>query len=199
MDPLESEELYQRLLLATLGSVLTVNILSIDVDLEFLLLFVALLAARVWVWIGEWRVEWLSQQKSLRIRTYACVFTGLSLALAFEMFMFGYILSASKENNSAKLVTMFGFEHALLSASVMSTWLSFFVSVKDACMRFNAKFTRRAQVAVAGEVIPTINADTSTVIRDGPLDIAAEGGRCKREREGFCHMVLGILPTSGFK
>ncbi|KAF4154935.1 hypothetical protein CNMCM6069_008607 [Aspergillus lentulus] len=150
-DPLESEELYPKLLVATLESVLTANLLSIDVDMEFMLLFITLLAAKIWVWIGEWRLESLRQQRSTHMRTYAC------------------------RTNSAKLVIAFGFEHMTLCVSALSAGLSFSLSVKDASTTLHGEFVRRTRSAVGNEVTTALAPDTSTVTYGGDLETAAGG------------------------
>lgn len=174
-DSLECEELYPKFVIATLDSVLTTNLLSIDVDMEFVLLFIALLAARIWAWIGEWRLETLLQQRSTHMRSYASVFAGLLLSLACGVFMFGCIFKASRRTDSAKLVIMFGFEHLTLCVSTLSTGLSFTLSVKDAYARLHEESMRRARSAVGNEVTRPVTPGILTVAYEGTLDIAAGG------------------------
>jgi len=114
---------------------MTVIILDIDVDMEFLWLFTALLAGRMWIWIGEWRVESLYQARTPRMRTYFCVLAGLLLSLIFEMFMLSYIFRAAQQTDDARHVTMFSFEHAVLSISAMSTTLSAFSLLEEASLK----------------------------------------------------------------
>lgn len=134
-EPAESEELYARFVPATLESIMTVIILDIDVDIEFLLLFTALLAGRMWVWIGEWRVDSLRLERTTRMPTYVCVLIAVLLPLTFEMFMLGRIFHAAQRTTDAKVVVMFGFEHTIVSISAMSTTLSFFSLREEAFMR----------------------------------------------------------------
>ncbi|KXL41572.1 MAG: hypothetical protein FE78DRAFT_156185 [Acidomyces sp. 'richmondensis'] len=131
-DPAESEELYTRFVGASLESILTVVILDIDVDLEFVFLLIALLAGKVWIWITQWRMESLGQQRHSQIRPYACVLAGLLLFLIFESSMVGYTLHAAKQTANTKLGIMFGFEYAVLSLSAISVGLSFFLLLEEA-------------------------------------------------------------------
>lgn len=139
---------------------MTVIILDIDVDIEFLLLFTALLAGRMWVWIGEWRVESLHQERTTRIPTYVYVLIAVLLPLNFEMFMMGRIFHATQRTTDAKVVTMFCFEHTILSISSVSTTLSFFSLLEEAFMRNPSeerKDKRRATFSLNAITVATFN------------------------------------------
>lgn len=155
---------------------MTVIILDIDVDTELLWLFTALLAGRMWLWVGEWRVESLHQARMTQTRTYFCVLTGLVLSLLFEIFMLGYIFYAALRTDNAKLVTMFSFEHAVLSVSVVSTTLSAFSLLEEASSRNHVQSTRppRSGNMVAGRIVPPTATDTSTENDGACPDTAAE-------------------------
>ena len=117
---------------------MTVIILDVDVDIEILLLFTALLAARTWVWIGEWMVESLHQERTTRMRTYVCMMIAVLLSLTFEAFMMSRIFHATRRTTDAKILTMFGFEHAILSVSDVSILLSAFSLFEEAFLRLSS-------------------------------------------------------------
>lgn len=159
---------------------MTVIILDIDIDVEMLLLFTALLAGRMWVWIGEWRVESLRQERNTRTRTYICVLIAVLLSLTFEIFMSCRMFHATQRATDAKIVTMFGFEHAILSVSAVSTTLSFFWLLREASTRNPLQSTQGTRIAITGGIGTSTDTDMSTENNGGCPDIATEERKDKR-------------------
>jgi hypothetical protein len=144
---------------------MTVIILDIDVNMEFLWLFTALLAGRMWIWIGEWRVESLYQERDLRMRTYFRVLAGLVLSLIFEMFMLSYIFRDTQQLDEARLVTMFSFEHAFLLISATSTTLSAFSLLEETSLKTPVQSIPgppSADLMVAGGIVTSTATDART-------------------------------------
>lgn len=160
-------------------------ILDIDVDMEFVFLLMSLLAGKVWVWITQWRMESLRQQRHPQLSGYTCVLAGLFLSLIFEISMLGYTLHAAKQTINAKLRTVFGFEYAVLSLSAISVALSFFLLLEEATTSTREQLS--TDFATASRVVTQLAIRASTE-RD---DIGTAAGEWKGARR--CVSVLGVI------
>lgn len=92
--------------------------------MRFLGMFFALLAGKVWGWIGEGRVEIMEQGQGMgRPRGLAYTRLALSLALgvAFSFGMLDYVVGQVMRMARPDMMVMFGFEFAILSVSNLST------------------------------------------------------------------------------
>lgn len=128
----ESEELYAKFLAATLEFTLLAYFFDIDIDIEFILSFIWLLVGSTWVWIGNWRIESLSQQPCTQLRVYERILIGILTSLIFEMLTITYLICALKRGSSVELITMLAFEHAVLTISAMTTTFSFVILLAKA-------------------------------------------------------------------
>lgn len=110
------------------------NIFNVDVDSEFLFLFVWLLAGSAWIWIIKWRVELLSQQPSIQLQLHAFerTFAGILISFVSELLMIGYLCGTLKGGKKVELMTILAFEHGVLTLSAVSTSISFILSLTEA-------------------------------------------------------------------
>ena len=90
----------------------------------FLVMFVSLLAGKVWNWIGEGRVEFLEQQPPTNPRLfYARLFISLSVSVLYDLMMMNYCLDTVLEEAKPGMMVMFAFEFAVLMINSLSTFL----------------------------------------------------------------------------
>ena len=125
---IEIEQLYDNAWFALSETLLAMTIFRDDVGLRFFAMFLLLLGAKMWLWIGQGRVEFLEQQPPANPRLFH---TRLSLSLlvsiAFDLQMVKFCLYSFLSNPlplEGKMV-MFGSEYVLLVIASCSTILRY--------------------------------------------------------------------------
>lgn len=104
-----------------------------EVGAWFLVMFVALLAGKVWGWIGEGRVEVLEQQPPANPRLFhARLSTSLALSLIYDASVMSYTINTVIQQARPNMMVMFLFEFAILTTSSLSTALRYGISVIEA-------------------------------------------------------------------
>jgi E3 ubiquitin-protein ligase synoviolin len=96
----------------------------------FLVMFFSLLAAKVWGWIGEGRVEILEQQPPQNPRLFHTrLAISLSISMLFDSWMLEYLVKEVLHQARPDMMVMFGFEFAVLTILSSSTMARYAISL----------------------------------------------------------------------
>jgi E3 ubiquitin-protein ligase synoviolin len=122
LRPIEVEQLYEKGWFAVTETCLAMTIFRGEVGPWFLIMFFALLAGKVWGWIGEGRVEVLEQQPPRNPRLFHTrLAASLGLSIFFDLTMLEYVINQVTKMPKPDMMVMFGFEFAVLSLLSLST------------------------------------------------------------------------------
>lgn len=104
-----------------------------EVGAWFMIMFVALLAGKVWGWIGEGRVEILEQQPPANPRLFhARLSVSLAISMIYDLWFLAYTINTVLDQARPNMMVMFLFEFAVLAASSLSTSLRYAISLVEA-------------------------------------------------------------------
>lgn len=130
LRPIEIEQLYEKAWFAITETCLAMTIFREEVGAWFLVMFVALLAGKVWGWIGEGRVEILEQQPPANPRLFHIRLSlSLALSLAYDISMLSYTVNTVIQDAKPNMMVMFLFEFAILLITSVSTTLRYGISL----------------------------------------------------------------------
>jgi E3 ubiquitin-protein ligase synoviolin len=133
LRPIEIEQLYEKAWFAVTETCLAMTIFREEVGAWFLVMFVALLAGKVWGWIGDGRVEILEQQPPTNPRlVHIRLSLSLAISLVYDMWVLGYTISTVIQQARPNMMVMFLFEFAILTTSSYSTALRYVISLVEA-------------------------------------------------------------------
>jgi E3 ubiquitin-protein ligase synoviolin len=122
LRPIEVEQLYEKGWFAVTETCLAMTIFRGEVGPWFLIMFFALLAGKVWGWIGEGRVEVLEQQPPRNPKLFHTrLAASLGLSIFFDLTMLEYVVNQVTKMARPDMMVMFGFEFAVLSLLSLST------------------------------------------------------------------------------
>ena len=122
LRPIEVEQLYEKAWFAITETCLAMTIFRGEIGAWFLVMFFALLAGKVWQWIGEGRVEILEQQPPRNPRLFHTrLAISLGLSIFFDLTMLEYVVNQVMRMARPDMMVMFGFEFAVLSLLSLST------------------------------------------------------------------------------
>lgn len=129
-----------------------------EIGAWFIAMFVALMAGRVWGWIGQGRVEMLEQQPPANPRSFHTrLVLSLLVSLAYDFAFVSYTATTVYEQARPNMMVMFLFEYVLLTISTVSTALRYLICVVE--IRIHQKQAqqmlqaRRAEIRERGEEI----------------------------------------------
>ncbi len=129
---IEVEQLYEKAWFAVTETCLAMTIFREEIGAWFLVMFVTLLAAKVWGWIGEGRVEFLEQQPPANPTLFHTrLATSLILSVAFDFFMLNYCGNTVLEEARPGMMVMFAFEFAVLTVTSTSTIMRYAITLKE--------------------------------------------------------------------
>ncbi|PLN82870.1 hypothetical protein BDW42DRAFT_184534 [Aspergillus taichungensis] len=185
LRPIETEQLYEKAWFAVTETCLAMTIFRGELGGWFLVMFVCLLAGKVWGWIGEGRVEFVEQQPPPNPRWFhARLATSLLLSVAFNSLMLKYCVQTVLEQARPDMMVMFGFEFAVLTILSTSTAARYAITLVEIYINNQQKKARieerrreireaRAetvrQQALRGEPSPTLPPDEE--VNEMELDI----------------------------
>jgi E3 ubiquitin-protein ligase synoviolin len=133
LRPIEIEQLYEKAWFAVTETCLAMTIFREEVGAWFTVMFVALLAGKVWGWIGEGRVEILEQQPPANPRLFhARLSVSLTISLLYDIWFLLYSTRTVIQQARPNMMVMFLFEFAILTASSSSTALRYIISLIEA-------------------------------------------------------------------
>jgi E3 ubiquitin-protein ligase synoviolin len=132
LRPIEVEQLYEKAWFAVTETCLAMTIFRGEIGASFLIMFFALLAGKVWGWIGEGRVEILEQQPPANPRLFHTrLMISLILSVAFDYTMLDYIVNEVVGMARPDMMVMFGFEFAILTILSLSTLARYAISLVE--------------------------------------------------------------------
>ncbi|KAF2857783.1 hypothetical protein K470DRAFT_260433 [Piedraia hortae CBS 480.64] len=122
LRPLEVEMLYERGWYAILDLCLALPSVREDVGARLLSMFLLLMAAKVWAWIGEGRVEILEQQPPTNPRLFHTrLASSLTLSMLFSMWMLKSCIMRLVSAPGPGMMVTFTFEFAVLGVFTLFT------------------------------------------------------------------------------
>jgi hypothetical protein len=145
----------------------------------FLVMFFSLLAAKVWGWIGEGRVEVLEQQPPQNPRLFHTrLAISLSISVLFDSYMLEYLVKEVLHQARPDMMVMFGFEFAVLTILSFSTMARYAISLVEIYIVRKQKEKRveeiRRERRVAAEATaPALGEGVASGAGDAPADTAA--------------------------
>ncbi|RMZ85159.1 hypothetical protein DV738_g201, partial [Chaetothyriales sp. CBS 135597] len=147
LRPIEVEQLYERGWFAVTETCLAMTIFRGEIGPWFLAMFFALLAAKVWQWIGEGRVEVLEQQPPRNPRLFHTrLALSLGLSVVFDLTMLEYVVKQVMRMARPDMMVMFGFEFAVLSIMSLSTAARYTLALVEISIVRNQKRNRVAEM-----------------------------------------------------
>jgi E3 ubiquitin-protein ligase synoviolin len=181
LRPIEIEQLYEKAWFAITETCLAMTIFREEVGAWFLVMFVALLAGKVWGWIGDGRVEILEQQPPADPRLFHIRLTlSLALSLVYDLTMLAYSVNTVIQQARPNMMVMFLFEFAILTITSVSTALRYCISLIEE--RIVKKQTKErleaARAAVRAEREEILRQRAAAEQRD---EVPEEGGEAPEE------------------
>jgi len=127
---IEREQLWDKAWYAVTETALAMTTFRDEVGTWFFVMFVSLLAGKVWQWISESRVEALEQQPPINPRLFhARLIISLAISEAFDLLMLSYCVNTLLEQPRPGMMVMFAFEFAVLAISSTSTAAKYILSL----------------------------------------------------------------------
>ncbi|OXV11578.1 hypothetical protein Egran_00661 [Elaphomyces granulatus] len=156
LRPIETEQLYEKAWFAVTETCLAMTIFRGELGGWFLVMFVCLLAGKVWGWIGEGRVEILEQQSPANPYLFhARLAASLVLSVAFDLLILIYCAKTVLKQARPDMMVMFGFEFAVLTILSTSTVIRYLISLFEIQINHRQKRAkleeRRAELRAARE------------------------------------------------
>ena len=132
LGSLEIEKLYTRFIIMTIETILATAMLRLDIDGCFMLMFVGILAGKVWTWMGEGRLE-THERRPLTTSKFGCArfSVALLLSLSFDVFMVMYAVKAMQPTIGPSLMILVALEFGVMMISLALTATRFALSVTE--------------------------------------------------------------------
>lgn len=141
-----------------------------EVGAWFLVMFVALLAGKVWGWIGDGRVEILEQQPPANPRLFhARLMSSLALSLLYDASVMSYTINTVIQQARPNMMVMFLFEFAILTTCSFSTALRYVISLIE------TKITKQQTQERLAERRREVREARAEAIRQREADALANG------------------------
>ena len=167
---IEIEQLWDKAWYAITETALAMTTFRDEVGGYFFLMFMTLLAGKVWGWIGEGRVETLEQQPPANPKTfYTRLTTSLVLSVGFDLLMARYCLRSILDQRPprAGMMIMFVFEFVILAITSTSTLARF------ALVGYEKHIITLQTRAKVRERREEIRADRATALEQEPVALSA--------------------------
>ncbi|OBT76828.1 hypothetical protein VF21_04460 [Pseudogymnoascus sp. 05NY08] len=133
LRPIEVEQLYEKGWFAITETCLAMTIFRDEVGAWFLVMFVGLMAGKIWGWVGEGRVEILEQQPPANPRLFHFRLSiSLAMSIIYDAWLLSYAINSVIQQARPNMMVMFLFEFAILTASSFSTALRYGISLIEA-------------------------------------------------------------------
>ena len=149
LRPIEVEQLYEKAWFAVTEFLLAMTIFRGELGAWFLVMFFALLAGKVWGWIGEGRVEILEQQPPRHpMWFHTRLAMSLCLGIFFDITMLEYVVNQVMRMAKPDMMVMFGFEFAVLSLLSLSTSAKYAIQLVEISITREQKRKRMEELRV---------------------------------------------------
>ncbi|KAF3898889.1 RING finger domain-containing protein [Trichophyton interdigitale] len=157
---IETEQLYEKAWFAVTETCLAMTIFRGELGAWFMVMFVALLAGKIWGWIGEGRVEILEQQPPANPRLFHTrLAVSLIISVLFNSQMLEYAIKTVLRQARPDMMVMFGFEFAVLTILSTSTMARYTLSLAEIYI------TRQQKQAKLAERRAEIRAERERILR----------------------------------
>lgn len=128
----EIEQLYEKGWFAITETALAMTIFREEVGVWFIIMFVGLLAGKVWGWLCEGRLEILQQQPPANpILFHGRLATSLLISLGFASFMLNNCLTTVFSESELNMMVMFLFEYFILFIISLSTACRYMIALAE--------------------------------------------------------------------
>ena len=118
-----------------------------EIGAWFLVMFFALLAGKVWGWIGEGRVETFEQQPPRNaVLFHSRLAVSLLLSVLFDTWMLEYVVKEVLQMARPDMMVMFGFEFAVLTVMSLSTLARYGISLVEILIVKGQKHKRAEEI-----------------------------------------------------
>ena len=129
---IEIEQLWDKAWYAITETALAMTTFRDEVGGWFLIMFMSLLAGKVWGWIGEGRVDTVEQQPPANPRLFHIrMMASLLLSEAFDLLMLRYCLRTLSAQPRPGMMVMFAFEFAVLAIVSSSTTIRYVLYLNE--------------------------------------------------------------------
>jgi E3 ubiquitin-protein ligase synoviolin len=177
LRPIEIEQLYEKAWFAVTETCLAMTIFRGEIGGWFLVMFFSLLAAKVWGWIGEGRVEVLEQQPPQNPRLFHTrLAISLSISVLFDSYMLEYLVKEVLHQARPDMMVMFGFEFAVLTILSFSTMARYAISLVEIYIVRKQKEKRVEEIRRERRVAAEATVPALGEASPAPADAAATEG-----------------------
>ncbi|KAI9728421.1 MAG: E3 ubiquitin-protein ligase hrd1 [Chrysothrix sp. TS-e1954] len=129
---IEIEQLWDKAWYAITETALAMTTFRDEVGGWFFIMFICLLAGKVWGWIGEGRVDVMEQQPPANPRLFHTrLMASLLLSEAFDLLMLRYCLKTLAAQPRPGMMVMFAFEFAVLAIVSSSTTVRYTLHLQE--------------------------------------------------------------------
>lgn len=133
---IEREQLWDKSWYAITETALAMTTFRDEVGVYFLVMFVSLLAGKIWAWISEGRVEMLEQQPPANPKLFHTrMVASLVIAELFELLMLRYCVNTLISQPRPGMMVMFAFEFAVLFVTSSSTTIRYVLSLQEMAVK----------------------------------------------------------------
>ena len=129
---IEIEQLWEKSWYAITETALAMTTFRDEVGGWFFIMFMTLLAGKIWGWIAEGRVETLEQQPPANPRLFHIrLLTALFISEMFDLLMLRYCMQTLLYDPRPGMMVMFAFEFAVLAISSTSTTVRYLLLLQE--------------------------------------------------------------------
>lgn len=203
LRPIEIEQLWDKGWYAVTETALAMTTFRDEVGGWFFILFMSLLAGKVWNWIGDGRIEILEQQPPTNPRLFhARLIASLLVSELFDLCMLRYCIHTLQEQPRPGMMVMFAFEFAVLFVSSSSSLARYSISAYEIYVEKQQKKIRneerREELRVAREAAASeANSSGATTAAAEPdlddEDVDVPGWQEKGLYVLFLNLITGKL------
>lgn len=146
---IEREQLWDKAWYAVTETALAMTTFRDEVGAWFFIMFISLLAGKVWGWLSEARVEALEQQPPTNPRLFHMrLIVSLAISEIFDFLMLRYCVLTLIDDPRPGMMVMFAFEFAILAITSTSTTLKYLLALQEKLVvsrQMKAKIEERRQ------------------------------------------------------
>lgn len=186
LRPIETEQLWDKSWYAITETALAMTTFRDEVGGWFFVMFMSLLAGKVWGWIGEGRVEILEQQPPANpMWFHTRLMASLLLSEVLDLLMLRYCVYTLLEQPKPGMMVMFAFEFAILAITSTSTAVRYCLTLQEILIvqrQTKMRIDERRQelqleqeearrVAAVEGSIPSTNSPESVEVDESEIDV----------------------------
>lgn len=198
LRPLEIEQLYEKAWIAITETCFAMTVFRGEMGVWFLVMFFSLLASRVWIWIGEGRVEILEQQPPPNPRLFHTrLAASLLLSALFNSSMLDFCVKTVLRQAKPDKMVMFAFEFAILTTQslfIIARYAISLVEILTVRKQKRIRLTeRRAEIRAAREEASRQEGENSQPIQHDAASAEIEVDEAELEVPGWEEKATWVL------